>query len=165
MVKHSRWIVGEGSATAVATAWVGLLAFATWTAGRAAPGPAAYLTSTLVYAAGALVCHQESDRSFHYLGAQVPVCARCAGIYFGAFSASWVVLMVARRLSAARSPASSRLLVASCAMPTLVTLTIEWVTPITPSNTIRAAAGLPLGAAVAWVLARVGAARLSDEVH
>jgi hypothetical protein len=37
-----------------------------------------------VYAAGSLVCHQLPERSYHLWTAQMPVCARCAGIYFGA---------------------------------------------------------------------------------
>ena len=37
-----------------------------------------------VYAVGSLVCHQLPERSYHLWSAQMPVCARCAGIYFGA---------------------------------------------------------------------------------
>jgi len=37
-----------------------------------------------VYAVGSLVCHQLPERSYHLWTAQMPVCARCAGIYFGA---------------------------------------------------------------------------------
>lgn len=28
-------------------------------------------------------CHQLSDRSFHICGFQLPLCARCTGIFFG----------------------------------------------------------------------------------
>jgi uncharacterized membrane protein len=28
-------------------------------------------------------CHQLSDRSFHINGVQLPLCARCTGIFFG----------------------------------------------------------------------------------
>ena len=34
-----------------------------------------------VYAVGALICHQRPERSFHWDGAQLAVCARCTGIY------------------------------------------------------------------------------------
>jgi hypothetical protein len=37
-----------------------------------------------VYGIGSLVCHQLSERSFHWHGAQLAVCARCTGIYLGA---------------------------------------------------------------------------------
>jgi uncharacterized membrane protein len=37
----------------------------------------------LLYAAGSLVCHQLPDRSFHVAGVQLPVCARCAALYWG----------------------------------------------------------------------------------
>src|SRR5215510_14625842 len=38
----------------------------------------------LLYTLGAFVCHQRPERSFHWAGAQLPVCARCAGLYLGA---------------------------------------------------------------------------------
>ena len=41
-----------------------------------------------VYAFGSIVCHQLPERSFHLWGAQMPVCARCTGIYVGAALAS-----------------------------------------------------------------------------
>jgi hypothetical protein len=37
-------------------------------------------------------------------------------------------------------------------LPTIVTLVYEWVTGDTPSNVVRAVAGAPLGAAVAFVV-------------
>ncbi len=37
-----------------------------------------------VYGVGSLICHQLPERSYHLWAAQMPVCARCAGIYFGA---------------------------------------------------------------------------------
>jgi len=38
------------------------------------------------------------------------------------------------------------------ALPTIITLAYEWTTGITPSNIVRACAGLPLGAAVAAIV-------------
>ncbi len=35
------------------------------------------------------ICHQFPERSFFVLGHQLPVCARCTGIYFGAFLGSF----------------------------------------------------------------------------
>ena len=40
--------------------------------------------ATLLYAAGSFICHQRPERSFHIDAAQLPVCARCLGIYAGA---------------------------------------------------------------------------------
>jgi len=52
---------------------------------------------------------------------------------------------VALRVSAAKP-------LAFAALPTLATLAYEWSTNTTPSNVVRAIAGFPLGAAVAWVI-------------
>src|SRR5262249_922300 len=49
-----------------------------------APSTAVSAFALVVYAVGAVVCHQLPDRSFHLLGRQLPVCARCTGIYAGA---------------------------------------------------------------------------------
>ena len=34
-----------------------------------------------VYQLGSLICHQRPERSFHLAGVQMPVCARCFGLY------------------------------------------------------------------------------------
>ena len=36
---------------------------------------------------GSAVCHQMAERSFIFDGMQMPLCARCTGIYIGAFFA------------------------------------------------------------------------------
>jgi hypothetical protein len=48
----------------------------------------------LLYALGAAVCHQRPDRSFHWVGVQLPVCARCTGVYIGAAvgALAWLLL-------------------------------------------------------------------------
>jgi hypothetical protein len=43
------------------------------------------------------------------------------------------------------------------ALPGALTLVYEWTTGQTPSNLIRAASGIPIGAVVAWLV--VGATR------
>jgi hypothetical protein len=40
-------------------------------------------------------------------------------------------------------------------IPTAATLIFEWTTGVTPGNWIRALAGVPLGAAVAWAVGMV----------
>jgi lysozyme family protein len=49
------------------------------------------------------------------------------------------------------------------ALPTAATLVYEWTTGITPANWVRAAAGLAIGGAGAWLVARGLAA--SPEVN
>jgi uncharacterized membrane protein len=77
------------------------------------------------------------------------VCARCSGLYLAAPFAAFAAF---RR----RSPGKSRLqplqLVALAAIPTALTLFWEWGGLGTPSNMIRFATALPLGAAIAFVL-------------
>ncbi len=40
----------------------------------------------LYYGLFSLICHQIPERSFFLNGCQLPVCARCLGIYFGIFA-------------------------------------------------------------------------------
>jgi uncharacterized membrane protein len=108
------------------------------------PLPALYALAFGVYAVGSFVCHQLPQRSFNLWMVQMPVCARCTGIYVGAAVAAMV-----RRDRATRRV---RLLLALAAVPTLVSLVDEWTTGETPANWIRAVAALPLGAAVATLV-------------
>ena len=61
-------------AVALTTGWVVLLV-----ATPVLPGWA----GAAVYGVGSFICHQLPDRSFHLAGFQLPVCARCMGIYAG----------------------------------------------------------------------------------
>jgi uncharacterized membrane protein len=80
----------------------------------------------------------------------MPVCARCTGIYVGAALAALLV-GVRRKIGPINSD-RVRTLLAVAILPTIVTLVYEWVTGDTPSNVVRAVAGGPLGAAVAFVV-------------
>jgi len=42
----------------------------------------------IYYGLFSLICHQIPERSFFLNGYQLPVCARCIGIYFGIFAGS-----------------------------------------------------------------------------
>jgi uncharacterized membrane protein len=53
-------------------------------ASRPHASPAGTVVIVAVYGIGSLICHQLPERSFRLWTAQMPVCARCAGIYFGA---------------------------------------------------------------------------------
>jgi uncharacterized membrane protein len=106
--------------------------------------------TSVVYAAASRVCHQRPERSFHTHDVAWPVCARCAGLYL---AAPFAALTAFRR----RSPGiASRLhplrLVALAAIPTVFTVFWEWGGPGTPSNLVRFATALPLGAAIAFVV-------------
>lgn len=137
--------------------------------------PALFGLAAAVYGMGSLVCHQLPTRSFHVGGVVLPVCARCTGIYVGAAVTSIAVTITSGRDFAApltrslgRSASTARLEanvpyqtrairagLALAIMPTLATLVYEWTAGEFPSNAIRAAAGVPLGAVVAWIVCRV----------
>jgi uncharacterized membrane protein len=110
----------------------------------------------LIYAAGSVVCHQLPERSFHLGVYQFPVCARCLGIYAGLFLIAGVAFFaigVRPQLPVwGQTPSTRRLLVVVGAMPTVVTVLLEWVGVWQTSNAARFVAGLPLGAAVAAVV-------------
>lgn len=125
---------------ALATLWVALLVAAPYL-----PVPLA----GIVYACGSVICHQIADRSFHVDAAQLPVCARCVGIYAGAAAGAYAALTsYAARTFAVRD----RAVVLASAVPTLLTILLEW-TGVHSSNVTRAAAGAVFGAVLtAFVL-------------
>ena len=113
-----------------------------------------------IYAIGARICHQLPDRSFFTGGVQWPVCARCAGLYASAPIGGLVALFGRRRPGLAR--ASSWLLLVLAALPTAITLLIEWSGLGRPSNLTRFIAAVPLGAAIAFLLVRVAGTPAND---
>ena len=143
-------------------AWAVLLPSAPFAASQPSPARFWYALAFVVYGAGSFVCHQLPDRSFHLWAAQMPVCARCTGIYMGAAVAAMVAMVrlppsPLRGYGGPRKPDTTgrvRALLAVAALPTAITLVYEWTTGDTPSNAIRALAGAPLGAAVAFVIVR-----------
>jgi uncharacterized membrane protein len=103
-----------------------------------------------VYLAGGAVCHQDADRSFHTGGAKWPVCARCSGLYLAAPAGALVALAAGGRLRRRRD----LLTLAAAASATAVTFAVEHGGMIGVSSTVRFAAALPLGAALAWIIVR-----------
>jgi uncharacterized membrane protein len=148
-----------------AVVWAGALILGAFIASRREVGAAAYALSVAIYGVGAIICHQRPERSFHLWGAQLPVCARCAGIYLGAAVA--VVIASIVQVNAARELPGKRLRAAIvvAALPTLLTLTYEWTTGHMPANWVRALAGFPLGAIVAWVLVADNRSAPVVEIH
>jgi uncharacterized membrane protein len=141
-------------------AWAAIIPFAAFAASRPQGASLAYAFALGAYAIGHVICHQLPARSFQLWGAVLPVCARCTGIYLGAAVVSAVVWTRPRTpVDPSRvdifhqdSAARARQLLLAALAPTAITLIYEWTTGITPANWIRALAGLPLGAAVAWLI-------------
>ena len=139
----------------LATTWVVLLL----TAPRAALGTP---LSALVYAFGSLVCHQRPERSFYLGQAQVPVCARCFGLYLGAAIGAIALLMfwsASTSIALRRTRGHMRTLLLVSAAPTAISWTSEVAGLWAASNVTRFLAALPLGIAVAVTVNYVECAR------
>jgi uncharacterized membrane protein len=136
---------------AAAIGWAGALPLATWAASIPHAARAWYAAAFVVYGAGSFVCHQLPQRSFYLWATQMPVCARCTGIYAGAALTALASVTASRRAAAGTNARTALVL---AAVPTLATLAYEWTTGHVPSNLTRAMAGVPLGGVVAWIVAR-----------
>lgn len=119
-----------------------------------APAPAlrerAPVVSASIYAASALVCHQLPARSFHAHDSQLPVCARCAGLYLAGAAGT-----LAGWLGAAVFPRRGRRLLAAAALPTALTVALAWAGHEFFGNATRFLASLPLGAAAGFLFVRL----------
>lgn len=140
---------------ASAVLWAVALPLATFAATHAAGAALPYAFAFAVYGFGHVICHQLSERSFHLWGWQMPVCARCAGIYLGGAVAAVVASTRRPAAVSSRSAGAARLTLAIAATPALATLIYEWTTGQMPANWIRAATGIVLGAVVAWLVVEV----------
>jgi uncharacterized membrane protein len=138
---------------ALAALWATMLVLAPFVASRAHATAFGTAIVVAVYGVGGIVCHQLPARSFHLWAAQMPVCARCAGIYIGGAAAAVAALAArGRRRPRTMSASRARSIMAVSVAPTVATLLYEWSTGVTPAGAIRFVAGVPLGAAVAWLL-------------
>jgi len=137
------WRIARGALISAEWLWTAALFAAVYVASRAHGGVGGAFAS-VDYAAASFLCHQRPERSFHLWGAQLPVCARCAGLYVGAAIAALFPIRARLRR------AGLWLFVAVA--PAVVTLIYEWTTGVTPSNWIRAATGAIAGVAVMIVL-------------
>jgi len=152
---------------AAAMAWPIALLLAPVAAVRPQPASIGYGFALVVYAAGSVICHQRPERAFHLLGAQLPVCARCLGIYTGAALISVIAAVrwaspaallfggFPRRAAAGEGRSLAKTVLLVSVLPTVATLLVEWATGHTPDNWTRAFSGVPLGAAVAWIVSGV----------
>jgi uncharacterized membrane protein len=130
-----------------ALAWLAALVWA--------PFAVPSLAGRAIYAAAAAVCHQLPERTFHLIGGPLAVCARCLGLYAGGAAVAGAALVAFEALpaSAAAGPSRARRLLAAAAVPTLITLSLEHLTSVPIGNSARFLTALPLGAAIAWVIA------------
>lgn len=134
------------SLTLAALLWTAVLVAAP----AALAHPALAGTSAVVYAGSSRICHQRPERSFHLAGMQLPVCARCFGLYLAG------ALGAAAAWSSRRGPGpQTRVVLAAAAMPTAVTWVLEAAGLAGFSNTTRAVAALPLGVAGGWVFVQL----------
>jgi uncharacterized membrane protein len=134
-----------------ASAWLALLV--------TTPGLPATVAAA-VYAVGSLICHQMPERSFHLGASQLPVCARCLGIYAGAALGTLGAAATLAGLPPGERPGraagwwrGSRVWIAAAAVPTAATLLLEAAGVWPATNMVRACAGAPLGAAVGVMVA------------
>jgi uncharacterized membrane protein len=111
--------------------------------------------AAVLYAVGGLICHQLPERSFHLVGAQLPVCARCLGLYAGgAAGALWWMVRVRHRERPWRRE-QALVLLACAAIPTAVTAGAAMSGMGDPANAWRAALAAPLGFAGGRIVAAV----------
>ena len=150
-----------------AASWVAVLAAAPRLV-TSASGDAAVWAAAWVYRAGGLLCHQQTGRSFATGGVQLPVCARCTGLYAGGAAGAvlaWLALAAAsrRRRPPSLSLSRWRWLTALSALPLLAAWTAEHAMGLGVSNLARFGTALPLGAVVATVVVFwAGGARFDD---
>lgn len=97
---------------------------------------------------GTFICHQRPERSFFVHGHQLPVCARCTGLYVGAAVAAPIALIAATSAAVRRA----RGVLLAAALPTLVTWTLEAAHLAPFSNVARFGAAVPLGFVAAWLV-------------
>src|SRR5258708_567289 len=129
----------------LAVGWALLLPAAAFAASRpeAASSPVVGLAVLMVYEIGRLICHQRPERSFFLFGAQLPVCARCAGIYAGAAVTAvvawcWSASSQWRPTTALVSRGAARRLVVVALAPSIATIVYEWASGRMPGPWTRA---------------------------
>jgi uncharacterized membrane protein len=106
------------------------------------------LAPPMLMPVGALICHQRAERSFFLDSRQMPVCARCTGLYAGAAFAVPLALVAAASIASNRA----RTLALAASLPTVITWSLEFTGVAHFSNATRFAAALPLGGTAAWLV-------------
>jgi uncharacterized membrane protein len=127
--------------------WPTILTAGWWSRTHDGPG---WLTASVYLTAGR-VCHQRPERSFWTAGAPWPVCGRCSGLYLSAPIGA--IAAIATRRRRARMPAIGWLIAA--AIPTAVSLGLQWTGLVQGSSLGRALLALPLGFASAFFVVAI----------
>ena len=104
--------------------------------------------AAFVYQSAGRICHQRGERSFHLAGVQLPVCARCTGLYLSCAVGALAAWFAARR---PRSTRPTRAILLWAALPTALTVALEFVGLLHTSNMLRGLSALPLGASAGWI--------------
>jgi uncharacterized membrane protein len=116
------------------------------------------LVVAFAYAVGSVICHQLPERSFFIDGRQLPVCARCTGLYVSGVAGflCWLAVKSARGWRGITVPPRTALaIVAGAAIPTAISY-VAGVTGLWDgSNLTRALLAVPLGVAAGAVVAAV----------
>ena len=114
------------------------------------------LLGEFIFTVGSLICHQRPDRSFFVMGQQLPVCARCTGLYLSGAAGlvAWTGVKIARgwRPIALDPRRAVRLLVIA-AMPTALSLASGTLGVWDGANLTRALIAVPLGATAGAIVA------------
>ena len=111
-----------------------------------------------VYAFGSVICHQLPDRSFFVDDRQLPVCARCTGLYLsgGAGLLGWVIWKAARGWRSFTVPPRTALTIVIVAgVPTALSYATGVIGVWDGSNLTRALLAVPLGLSAGAVVAAV----------
>ena len=116
------------------------------------------LLVAFIFAVGSVICHQRPERSFFVDGHQLPVCARCTGLYVSAFVGllGWVVFKTTSRWRPARfDPRVAIRVITIAAIPTAISLATGITGLWDGSNMTRAILAVPLGASAGAIVAAV----------
>ncbi len=130
--------------TLAAAVWLSIIIISPW---ALAHGTGRILAVS-AYEIGARICHQRPERSFHVAGVQMPVCARCFGLYLSGALGLSLAWLQRRRLS----PMVTRVALSVAALPIVVTVALERIGTIAPSNVERMLTAVPLGVVAGLVI-------------
>jgi uncharacterized membrane protein len=107
-----------------------------------------FVLAATTYSIGSLVCHQQQNRSFVIAGRQMPVCARCTGLYASALVGGLIAIGARRQRVSDRA----RWVLAALAVPTIISWSTDYVGLTHTANVTRALLAAPLGIAAGWIV-------------
>jgi uncharacterized membrane protein len=111
-----------------------------------------------IFAVGSVICHQLPERSFFLDGRQLPVCARCTGLYLSGAAGlvAWCIVKLVRGWRPQTvNPRLALGLLAIVALPTVVSYLTGVFGVWDGSNLTRAVLAVPLGVVAGAVVAAV----------